>query len=78
MIPECHHIKTSGGKCGSPAPLPRLVGQPCCHFDPRPLDSWLQKRIDQAETLKSRVLGDNPFVCESLRTDPASRTKPDA
>ncbi len=50
MVPECHHIKTSGGKCGSPAPLTRWVGRPYCHFDARPLDFSLQKRIDQAET----------------------------
>ena len=35
MVPECHHIKTSGGKCGSPAPLPRLVDQPYCYFHSR-------------------------------------------
>ncbi len=31
MIPECHHIKTSGGKCGSPA----LRGQSYCYFHSR-------------------------------------------
>ena len=32
MIPECHHIKTSGGKCGSPA----LRGQLYCYFHSAP------------------------------------------
>ena len=31
MTPECRHIKTSGGKCGSPA----LRGQPFCYFHSR-------------------------------------------
>ena len=31
MTPECRHIKTSGGKCGSPA----LRGQPYCYFHSR-------------------------------------------
>ena len=31
MFPECRHIKTSGGKCGSPA----LRGQPFCYFHSR-------------------------------------------
>jgi hypothetical protein len=31
MAPECRHIKTSGGKCGSPA----LRGQPYCYFHAR-------------------------------------------
>jgi hypothetical protein len=31
MVPECRHIKTSGGKCGSPA----LRGQPYCYFHSR-------------------------------------------
>jgi hypothetical protein len=31
MTPECRHIKTSGGKCGSPA----LRGQPYCYFHAR-------------------------------------------
>ncbi len=31
MGPECRHIKTSGGKCGSPA----LRGQPYCYFHAR-------------------------------------------
>ena len=35
MVPECRHIKTSGGKCGSHAPFPRLVGQPYCYFHSR-------------------------------------------
>jgi hypothetical protein len=33
MVPECRHIKTSGGKSGSTAAHPRLVGQPCCYFE---------------------------------------------
>jgi hypothetical protein len=32
MVPECHHIKTSGGKCGSPA----LRGELYCYFHSRP------------------------------------------
>jgi hypothetical protein len=36
MTPECRHIKTSGGKCGSPAPLSLLWGgQPYCYFHSR-------------------------------------------
>ena len=31
MVPECRHIKTSGGKCGSPA----LRGKPYCYFHSR-------------------------------------------
>jgi hypothetical protein len=31
MVPECRHIKTSGGKCGSPA----LRGKPYCYFHVR-------------------------------------------
>jgi hypothetical protein len=31
MAPECRYIKTSGGKCGSPA----LRGQPYCYFHSR-------------------------------------------
>ena len=31
MVPECRHIKTSGGKCGSPA----LRGKPYCYFHAR-------------------------------------------
>ena len=31
MVPECRHIKTSGGKCGSPA----LRGQSFCYFHSR-------------------------------------------
>ena len=31
MFPECRHIKTSGGKCGSPA----LRGQPFCYLHSR-------------------------------------------
>ncbi len=31
MVPECRHIKTSGGKCGSPA----LRSQPYCYFHTR-------------------------------------------
>jgi hypothetical protein len=31
VTPECRHIKTSGGKCGSPA----LRGQPYCYFHSR-------------------------------------------
>jgi hypothetical protein len=31
MAPECRHIKTSGGKCGSPA----LRDQPYCYFHSR-------------------------------------------
>ena len=39
MTPECRHIKTSGGKCGSPA----LRGQPYCYFHSR-----LRERATQA------------------------------
>ncbi len=38
MVPECRHIKTSGGKCGSPA----LRGKPYCYFHSR-----LKERINQ-------------------------------
>src|SRR5271163_3580077 len=38
MVPECRHIKTSGGKCGSPA----LRGKPYCYFHSR-----LQERAAQ-------------------------------
>jgi hypothetical protein len=39
MTPECQHIKTSGGKCGSPA----LRGQPYCYFHSRvPADGQKQ------------------------------------
>ena len=31
MVPECRHIKTSGGKCGSPA----LRGKPYCYYHSR-------------------------------------------
>lgn len=31
MVPECRHIKTSGGKCGSPA----LRDKPYCYFHTR-------------------------------------------
>ena len=39
MIPECHHIKTSGGKCGSPA----LRGELYCYFHSRPRQRTSQR-----------------------------------
>ena len=41
MVPECRHIKTSGGKCGSPA----LRGQPYCYFHSR-----LKQRMNQSSS----------------------------
>ena len=40
MVPECRHIKTSGGKCGSPA----LRGQPYCYFHSRLKERAAQPR----------------------------------
>src|SRR3974390_1788777 len=40
MVPECHHIKTSGGKCGSPA----LRGELYCYFHSRPKQRKSQPR----------------------------------
>ncbi len=33
MVPECHQIKVSGGKCGAPA----MRGQLYCYFHSRPV-----------------------------------------
>src|SRR5271170_5536464 len=40
MVPECRHIKTSGGKCGSPA----LRGRPYCYYHSRLKERAAQPR----------------------------------
>ena len=45
MVPECHQIKVSGGKCGSPA----LRGQLYCYFHSRPI------RASPARASKTRT-----------------------
>ena len=40
MTPECRHIKTSGGKCGSPA----LRDQPWCYFHARQRERTAERR----------------------------------
>ena len=40
MVPECRHIKTSGGKCGSPA----LRGKPYCYYHSRLKERAAQPR----------------------------------
>jgi hypothetical protein len=47
MVPECRHIKTSGGKCGSPA----LRGQPYCYFHSR-----LKERAAQSNFFRTTPL----------------------
>jgi hypothetical protein len=47
MVPECRHIKTSGGKCGSPA----LRGQPYCYFHSR-----LKERTAQSNFFRTTPL----------------------
>jgi hypothetical protein len=51
MIPECHHIKTSGGKCGSPA----LRGELYCYFHSRPRQRVNQPRVSLAAYLRKEL-----------------------
>jgi hypothetical protein len=47
MTPECRHVKTSGGKCGSPA----LRGQPYCYFHSR----LKQRAVNQPSFLPDQL-----------------------
>jgi hypothetical protein len=47
MVPECRHIKTSGGKCASPA----LRDQPWCYFHARQRERAAERRTTPAVPL---------------------------
>ncbi len=44
MVPECRHIKTSGGKCASPA----LRDQPWCYYHARQRERAAERRANPA------------------------------
>jgi hypothetical protein len=51
MFPECHHIKTSGGKCGSPV----LRGEFYCYFHSRPRQRTSRPRTGLAAYLRKEL-----------------------
>jgi hypothetical protein len=51
MVRECHHIKTSGGKCGAPA----LRGQLSCYFHSRRENIAGQPGINLAASLRKEL-----------------------
>src|SRR5277367_387106 len=51
MTPECRHIKTSGGKCASPA----LRDQPWCYYHARQRERAAERRTSPAVPLSHEL-----------------------
>jgi hypothetical protein len=65
MAPECRYIKTSGGKCGSPA----LRGQPYCYFHSRlPKEKSTARATQHAVSEVGTALAEHRINARRART----------